>query len=121
MPYELNANLGLEYVHLIYSGEVELTERLKAKDAVFSLCFEKNLHRALVDVSGSSMRMHDSDIIKFASSFKDTKLPLNYRLACVVGPNNESDKLIEIIISLDGINVKYFNNFKEAESWLIAV
>ena len=85
------------------------------------MCFEKDLHRALIDLSGSDIQMNESDVNKFASSFKDTALPKDYRLACIIGPDNQSDKLIEIIIALDGINIKYFFNFQESESWLIAV
>ena len=121
MPYQLKANEQLEYIHLTYSGDVDLTERLEAKDAVFDMCFEKNFHRSLVDLRESNIQMSQSDVVKFAASFKDTKLPKGYRLAGVIGPKNESDNLIEIIISLDGINVKYFYDFQEAEDWLTAV
>lgn len=121
MPYALNVNLDLEYIHLAYSGEIDLAERQQAKNAVLAMCFEKNMHRALVDLRDSDIQMSESDIIKFASSFKDTKFPENYRLACINNTGNESDNLIEIIISLDGINVKYFFDFSEAESWLTAI
>ena len=121
MTYQLKANEQLEYVHLTYSGDVDLAERQQAKDAVFDMCFEKNFHRSLVDLRESNIQMGQSDVVKFAASFKGTKLPNGYRLAGIIGPENESDKLIEIIISLDGINVKYFYDFQEAEDWLTAV
>lgn len=121
MPYQLKANIPLEYVHLIYSGTVGLSERQQAKNDVFAMCFNTNFHRALVDVSESDIQMNESDVIKFASSFKDIKLPKDYRLAGIIGPENKSDSLIEIMISLEGINVKYFYDFNEAENWLTAI
>ena len=121
MPFKLEVNELLEYVHLTYSGDVDLAERHQAKDAVFDMCFERNLHRSLSDLRTSNIQMRQSEVVKFASSFKDSKLPKGYRLAGVIGPENESDNLIEIIISLDGINVKYFYDFQEAEDWLTAV
>lgn len=121
MPHQLDVHEQLEYVHLTYSGDVDLAERQQAKDAVFDTCFEKKLHRALVDLRKSNIQMSQSDVVKFAASFKETKLPNGYRLAGLIGPENESDNLIEIIISLDGINVKYFYDFQEAEDWLTAV
>lgn len=121
MSYELKTNVEFEYVHLTYSGTVDLAERIKAKGAGIALCFEKSFHKALVDLRESDIQMRESDTVKFASSFKDTKLPKNYRLACIASPDNSSDNLIEIIISLDGVNVKYFSNFEEAENWLTAV
>ena len=121
MAYQIKANETLEYVHLIYTGIVEFSERLQAKDDVFAMCFDKNYHRALVDVSGSKIQMNHADVIKFASSFQNMKLPKDYRLAGIIGPENKSDSLIEIIISIDGVNVKYFYDFNEAENWLTAV
>ena len=121
MAHKLEVNEQLDYVHLTYSGDVDFPERQQAKDAVFDMCFEKNFHRALVDLRKSNIQMGQSDVVKFAASFKDTKLPNGYRLAGVIGQENESDNLIEIIISLDGINVKYFYDFQEAEDWLTAV
>lgn len=121
MAYKLEVNQHLEYAHLTYSGDVNLPERQQAKDAVFEMCFEQKFHRTLVDLRNSNIQMSQSDVVKFASSFQDTKLPNGYRLAGVIEPENESDNLIEIIISLDGINVKYFYDFQEAEDWLTAV
>ena len=121
MPHNLEANSALEYVHLTYTGIVEFSERLQAKDEVFEMCFDKNYHRALVDLSESDIQMSETDAIKFASSFKEMERPKGYRLACIIGPNNNSDSLIEIIISIEGVNVKYFYDFKEAEEWLTAI
>jgi hypothetical protein len=121
MPYELTPNSKLEYTHLVYSDSVTLTERQKAKDDVIAMCFENNFHRALVDLRNSDIKMSESDTIKFAASFKQTKLPENYRLACIVDMENQSEDLIEIIITLDGINIKYFINFDDAENWLTSI
>lgn len=120
MPNELKVNSELEYVHLVYSGKVDLSERQKAKADVIAMCFEKNMHRALVDLRNSDVQMSESDTVRFATSFKNTKLPDNYRLACIISSANHSDNVIEIILALDGINIKYFFNFKDAESWLTA-
>jgi hypothetical protein len=120
MPNELKINSELGYVHLIHSGIVDLAERQKAKTDVIAMCFEKSLHRALVDLRDSNIQMSESDAVRFASSFKNTKLPDNYRLACIIGADDHSDNIIEIILALDGINIKYFFNFEEAESWLAA-
>ena len=121
MAYQLNANLTSGYVHLTYSGTVNLAERKTAKDAVFAMCFENSLHRALVDLCLSDIRMNKSDVITFATSFKDTKRPQDYRLAAVITPENETENLIEIIISIDGIDVKYFYDLDEAVNWLTAI
>lgn len=121
MAYQLHANLKSGYVQLTYSGTIDLAERTKAKAGVFATCFEHNLHRALVDLRSSDIRMSESEIVKFASSFKDKKQPEGYRLAAVIPPENQTENLVEIIISIDGIDVKYFYDFDEAIIWLTAI
>jgi len=121
MSYVINPNLELEYIHITFSDTVTFDERKKAKAEVISLCFDNNFHRSLIDLRESNVQMSKSDVVKFASSFKNTALPENYRIACVVSTNNQSENLIEIIISQDGINVKYFLNFKDAQDWLTSV
>lgn len=121
MAYQIHPNLESGYVHLVYSGTIDITERTKAKNAVFAMCFEHNLHRTLVDLRSSDIRMSKSDVINFASSFKAKKRPHNYRLAAVITPENQTENLIEIIISIDGIDVKYFYDLDEAVNWLMAI
>lgn len=121
MSYQLVVNSNAGYVHLIYTGTVGLDERLQAKDAVIKACFDHNLHRSLVDLRNSDIKMSESDVITFASSFKNTTLPDGYRLAAVISPDNQTDNLIEIIISIDAIDVRYFFDINEASNWLIAI
>ena len=119
MPYELNSNS--EYVYLKYSGTIEFSERKKAKNDVINLCFEKGLHRSLVDLRFSDIKMSKSDIINFAASFEKINLPDNYRLAVIIDPDNQTENIIEVMIAVDGISVKYFFEFDDAEGWLTAI
>lgn len=121
MPYELVSNNKRQYSHLTYSGTITIEERQQAKTAVITNCLDKKFHRALVDMRESDIKISESDAVKFADSFKNTELPDNYRLACLISGENKAENLIEIIISLDGINIKYFLDFDEAENWLTAL
>lgn len=119
MPYELKSNI--EYVYLKYSGTVEFSERKKAKEDVINLCFEKGLHRSLVDLRDSDIKMSKSDIINFAASFEKNKLPQGYRLAVIIGIDNQTEKIIEVMIAGEGISVNYFFDSEDAVNWLTAV
>jgi len=121
MPHELIINHELNFVHLTYTGEVLFDERTEAKAEVFQACEDHNLARSLVDMRNSDIRMSEKDVVKFASSFQRAKLLPNYRLACVIGEHNQSENLLEVMISLEGINAKYFMSFDDAVSWLTAV
>ena len=119
MSYELSSNS--EYIHLKYSGVIKLEERQKAKDDVINLCFEKNINHALVDLRNSDIKMNESDSIRFASSFESIDLPKDYRLAVIMSIENSSDNIIEAVISMKGISIKYFFEFDTAVDWLVAI
>lgn len=121
MPHKLLINTEFDFIHLTYSGKVGFTERKTARDEVFQACEDHQLARALVDMRQSDIRMNEKDIVNFAVNFQRAKLLPNYRLACVIGPGNQTESLVETLITLEGINVKYFLSFDAALSWLKAV
>lgn len=121
MPHSLKIHHEQGFVHLTYSGEVELEERKTAREAVFQACEDQQLSRVLVDMRDSNIRMTEKDVIRFATSFQRAKAIPDYRLACVVSPHNQTENLMAIMINLEGINVKYFMSMEEAVRWLTAV
>lgn len=121
MPYEIIVDSELGLVNLKYSGVIQLQDRKKAREEVFDLCREHHLARSLVETQESDIMMSDSDVVHFAAGFENIELPPDYRLACVVSSDGKGDKLLEIIISLEGINAKYFLQRDEALKWLLAV
>ena len=121
MPHELKLNSDSGYLQLTYSGEVKLDERKTARDEVFQACEDHQLARVLVDMRHSNIRMSEKDVVQFASSFQRAKQLPGYRLACLVEPHNQTENLLEIIITQEGINVKYFLSFESAIEWLLAI
>jgi len=120
MNYKLTINTELQFVDLIYTGTIQLSTRKQARDEVFNLCRTHKLSRALVDLSKSDIRMSESDAIKFTSAFRDADLPPNYHLACITSSDNRVENLVQTLITIDGINVKYFLDRDEAIAWLTA-
>ncbi len=121
MPHKLKANLEDGYVHLVYSGTVQINERNEARDAVFSLCHEHGLSHALVDMHNSNIELTTPGVMAFARAFTQAKLPANYRLACIAKPNDPIEQFVETLLSIDGIDIHYFNNEDEAISWLLSI
>lgn len=97
-----------------------MKDRKLAQDEVFELCIY-NIARLLVGAQDSDIRMRESDVVNFAVGFESIELSANYRLACVVSPEGKGNSLLEIIISMEGVNVKYFLQRDEAMKWLPAV
>ena len=120
MPYQLTINQQQGYLHLVYTGTIHFDERVEARDAAFELCRLNGYHRTLVDMSASNIEMGQADAVKFAREFEIARLPPNYRLACIIAPGSQSDKIVELLISLNGVNIKYFLVKEDAINWLTA-
>lgn len=121
MPHQLVINHDLKIVHLTYHGEVHVDERKSARDKVFQACEGYCLSRVLVDMRDSNIRMSEKDIVHFAMYFQRARLLKGYRLACIVAQHNQTEYLLETIITLEGINAKYFLSFDDGLNWLTAV
>lgn len=119
MPFEVTANLEQGYVHLVYTGDIDFEQRVKARDRVFEVRAEHDLGRSLVETQDSNMNLSTTDIIQFSKTFpKD--LPDNYHVAVVVGPNDKVDILLENLASTVGLTIRAFKDRDLALRWLLA-
>lgn len=119
MPYNVTVNREYEFVHLVYSGNVDLAERKEARDRVFELRAQHGLKRSLVETQNSSMGLTTNDIIKFAKTFP-TDLPPRYHVAVVVAQGDKVDTLLENLASTAGLTIKAFFDRADAIRWLTA-
>lgn len=120
MPYDVYADLERCFVHLHYTGVIDLETRLKAREEVFSLCKKHKLSRTLVETQDSNIVMSVEDITRFGTSFKSIGLPQGYHVATVIAPGDQASPLLEIVASIDGLNIKIFLNKDDAVHWLSA-
>lgn len=120
MPYELSADLKRGFVHLRYTGVVDLETRLKAREEVFDLCKKHQLSRTLVETQDSNIVMSVQDITRFGTSFKSIGLPQGYHVATVIAPGDQVGPLLEIVASIDGLNIKVFLDKTDALHWVTA-
>jgi len=120
MSYQLELQPALGYVHLRYQGTINATERTRARDEVFELCRQSGLHRSLVDMRDCNFQFSPTDAVRFARSFETARLPENYRLACIIAPGGSGDSMVGQLISLNGINIRYFHSEPDALTWLTA-
>jgi hypothetical protein len=121
MAYQLQLHPGPGYVHLVYEGTISAEERTRARDEVFQACRENGLYRTLVDMRHCDFRLSPSDAVRFAREFDAARLPSSYRLACVIPPGPADDSVVGSLISLNGVNIKYFHSEPDAIGWLMAL
>ncbi len=120
MPYEITVNLEQGFAHLVYSGMVDLAQRISAREEVFRLVKEHGLCRSLVDTSGSDLRLTMPEVLKFANSFRELGIPRGYHVACVIAPHDQLSSMLEVAASTDGLNIRVFIREADAIAWLQA-
>ena len=119
MTFKVQVNHDQAFVHLVYSGDVGIEERKKAREEVFALREQFDLTRALVETQNSTMRLSTKDIIEFSNSFPDN-LPPDYHVAVVAGMDADVDTLIENLASTAGLRIRAFKDSDSALKWLVA-
>ncbi|MGW8246513.1 MAG: hypothetical protein ACWGOV_00260 [Acidiferrobacterales bacterium] len=119
MAFDVKVNHEQGFVHLVYSGDVEIEERKKARDEVFAVRKHYDLTRCLVETQNSNMRLSTKDIIHFANTFPDD-LPPDYHVAVVAGQDADVDTLIENLASTAGLRIRAFKDRDAAIRWLTA-
>ena len=119
MSFQVTVDLDSGFVHLVYEDEVDLAERIAARDEVFELRAQHNLVRSLVETQNSNMNLSTRDIIEFAKTFPKN-LPSNYHVAVVVSPTDNVDILLENLASTKGLAIRAFKDRESALKWLLA-
>ena len=119
MAFDVKVNHEQGYVHLVYTGDVDIEERKKARDEVFEIRKQFDLLRCLVETQFSNMRLSTQDIIQFANSFP-VDLPPGYHVAVVAGHDANTDTLIENLASTVGLRIRAFRDGDAAMKWLMA-
>ena len=119
MTYEITTVHEHGYVHLVYTGDVDIEQRKQARSEVFAIRKQHQLSRCLVETQESNMHLSTKDIIDFANSFpKD--LPPGYHVSVVVGTDADVDTLIENLASSVGLRIRAFKDREAAIKWLLA-
>lgn len=119
MTFDVKVNHEQGYVHLVYTGDVDIEERKKARDEVFAIRKQYDLTRCLVETQDSTMRLSTRDIIEFANSFPND-LPSDYHVAVVAGQEANVDTLLENLASSGGLRIRAFKDGDAALRWLMA-
>jgi hypothetical protein len=119
MTFDLTVDHDQAFIHLVYSGDVDIDERKKARDEVFAIRKQYDLTRCLVETQNSTMRLSTKDIIQFANSFP-ADLPPDYHVAVVAGMDADVDTLIENLASTAGLRIRAFKDSGSALKWLMA-
>lgn len=58
------------------------------------------------------------DIFHFGETFDEVDLPQQLKICGIILPDDEDDKLLEIVALSRGTNIRYFTEYEQALKWL---
>lgn len=120
MAHKISVDKKQQFVHLVYTGDVDIQERIAARNEVFNLCRQNNFNRSLVETQNSDLHITSGELLAFARTFPQENLPHNYHVATVIKINDSENSILEIVASSHGLNIRAFTETAEALEWLLA-
>jgi len=118
MPHETHVDIGLGVVKVIYHDVVTIEERESVREETAYLVNDHNLKCILVDMRQCEMCLSTIDIFHFGETFDEVDLPQQLKICGVILPDDEDDKLLEIVALSRGTNIRYFTEYEQALKWL---
>lgn len=118
MAYTINFIEPLEIVQVIYSGLVNLSERMKAVESVCNSYSHITPLKILVNVYDIEIQLSRQEQASFGQYLANHPVLSGARVAVLHSPTNNPNLLIDVTAFNNGYKLAQFNNNKEAEKWL---
>lgn len=118
MSHETHVDEGHGVVKVIYHDVVTVEEREAVRVETAYLVNEHQLKCILVDMRQCEMCLSTIDIFHFGESFDEVDLPQQLKICGIILPDDEDDKLLEIVALSRGTNIRYFTEYEQALKWL---
>lgn len=117
--YKFNHEAEGDLLRVSYSGKIKKKEIDEIMNKIYMLIYKHNVKKILIDALGSDVKLEPKDILTMAKThppaFKRTKT------AVVENDKKYSQySLYQTITENQEIDLKFFNDHKEAEQWLLA-
>ena len=118
MPYSIQTN-DSNITTVIFTGSVNLSERIMAVDEVCSLVESSVPVRLLIDVRNIIMNMSTDEQVYFGKYIASREQFAEAKVAVVHNPENSPNILITTTAYLEGYHVVEFDDLDDAVLWLI--
>lgn len=119
MPYTVNVEPRHRLVRVVYTGTITLAERQAAVQEVMHILASVQYRRVLIDLSAASAADEALGLSNsFATVLATTPLIRDSRLAYVVNPHDNGNRLIENLASARHVALRRFPDGESALLWL---
>jgi hypothetical protein len=118
LNYKINFVESINIIHVIYSGQVSLDDRVQAVNDVCNTYLALKPLKILVNVSDLVMGLSLQEQHRFGEYLASHPGLLNAKVAVVHKPDYNPNLLIDTCAFNNGYRLAEFNQVKEAELWL---
>jgi len=119
MPIELEIIRASEFIRLGTSGQFDVVSSCAVLTTIAQACRRRGIHRALVDTRNSRAELSPTDIASLVGIFHEAGFDRKLRLAVLHAVERaRRARLFALISRLKGWDVRAFDGFEEALSWL---
>jgi len=115
--YKFKETVKGDVLHIMYSGRIRKKEIEEIMNKIYALLYKHNLQKILIDSLKADVQLEMAHIMQMAKThppiFKRAKT------AVVEKPKNKAQyELYQTVTENHDLNLKFFNDMKEAEEWL---
>ncbi len=120
MAHELRTDPALALVEVVYRGPTGAAERAKAIHEGARLLSELGFRRVLVDLREATIAVEPTHVLAgLAHHMAHAPAVGNSRLAYLVSPEQEANRIIENMASARHMRVERFHQREAALAWLL--
>lgn len=117
--YKFSSSVKGDVLHVVYSGRIRKKEIEEIMTKIYALQYKHNVHKILIDSLKADVQLEMAHVMQMAKThppvFKKAKT------AVVEKPKNKAQyELYQAVTENYDVNLKFFNDMKEAETWLSA-
>lgn len=115
--YKLKSELKGDVLHVTYSGKIRQKQIDEIMNKIYAMLYKHNANKILIDSLEADVKLELAHIMKLAKThppvFKRAKT------AVVEKEKNKSQyDLYQTITENHDVNLRFFNDMKEAQQWL---
>ena len=107
------------FVHVTFTGTVDLRVIQEVAPQVARLCGENNCHRILNDMSRAHIGITVMEAFDSPAIMEQSHISRSIRRALILPPDFTESRFLETISQNRGHNLKVFSSAADAQDWLL--
>ena len=110
-------NVVADFLSVMVKGSLSVPEFKQITDDILELCLENDIHKVIIDVTGTGGPFSDSDKLEFAT-YASATLKDQVKKYAYIYPRELTTYTPQIVSQGRGFNVRACETFDDAIAWI---